>query len=299
MRTSVKAQNPNAADHNFLLAATVFLPDIFFMTKIADKINDLKAKIAARDTMIVAYSGGVDSALLGVLAREILGDRSRCILLDSPVVPRSAIREARAIAKECGLDLEVLPVSVMEDARFVKNPPGRCYFCKKNSSVMLKQRKDELGFACIADGINASDLGEHRPGITASTEEGIVHPFVEAGITKDDIRAIARDYGCSFWNKPSAACLSSRIPYGEEITTEKLGMIEAAEAFLQEKGFTQFRVRVHGVIARIEVPGGDIQKIIKLREETVKKLKEIGFSYVVLDLEGYRSGSMDEVLRQR
>jgi uncharacterized protein len=126
-----------------------------------------------------------------------------------------------------------------------------------------------------------------------------VHPFIEAGITKEEIRAIAREYGCSFWNKPSAACLSSRIPYGEEITAEKLGMIEEAESFLAEKGFIQFRVRMHGGIARIEVPAGDIPKIITIRDEMVTKLKEIGFSYVVLDLEGYRSGSMDEVLMRQ
>jgi uncharacterized protein len=264
-----------------------------------DKIERLKKIIASRHSMLIAYSGGVDSALLGVITREILGKNSRCILLDSPVVPRAAVRDAEETARKFGLDLEIVPVPVMNDERFVKNPSERCYFCKKSSATLLRQRKDELGFSCIADGINVSDTGEHRPGITASTEEGIIHPFIEAGITKDDIRNIARERGCFFWNKPSAACLSSRIPYGEEITTHKLHMIEQAENFLAEQGFLQFRVRLHGNIARIELTSDDIPKIMSIRNDVVKKLKKIGFSYVALDLEGYRSGSMDEVLREQ
>jgi len=260
------------------------------------KIQVVKERITSRGSMIVAFSGGVDSALLALLAKEALGSRSWCVLLDSPVVPDSAVSEAREIAEKYHLDLEILPVSVMEDEQFLRNPADRCYFCKKNSAVVLKGKKDELGFACIADGINTTDMGEHRPGITASTEEGIVHPFIEAGITKDDIRAIAKERGYSFWNKPSAACLSSRIPYGEAITSEKLRMIERAEAFLAGKGFSQFRVRMHGNIARIEVTDDEIPKILKIRGELIKKLKPLGFRYIVLDLEGYRSGSMDEVL---
>ena len=261
-----------------------------------EKLERLRKTIADTGSMLIAYSGGVDSALLAVIAHNVLGSRSRCILLDSPVVPRSAINEAKAIACEHGLDLEIIPVPVMKNARFRKNPAERCYFCKKSSAVLLKQRQKDLGFSTIADGINVSDTGEHRPGITASTEEGIVHPFIEAGITKEDIREIARSLDCSFWNKPSAACLSSRIPYGEEITEEKLARIESAEDFLREEGFTQFRVRAHGTMARIEVLQQDIPMLIRIKDELVKKLKETGFSYITLDLEGYRSGSMDEVL---
>ncbi|MDO9326261.1 MAG: ATP-dependent sacrificial sulfur transferase LarE, partial [Methanoregula sp.] len=157
-------------------------------------------------------------------------------------------------------------------------------------------RKDALHFACIADGINVSDTGEHRPGLRASTEEGICHPFLEAGITKADIRGIAQARGLSFWNKPSAACLSSRIPYGDEITQEKLAMIERAEAFLHTSGFAQCRVRLHGDMARIEIVRDEIQKMLAMQDRLTKTFKTIGFSYVTLDLEGYRSGSMDEVL---
>lgn len=263
---------------------------------IIEKTHALKEIIASKGSMLISYSGGVDSALLAVLATEVLGDNTRCILLDSPVVPRNAIEEAQQIAHDHHLTLEILPVHVMGDNRFVKNPAERCYWCKKNSAEVLKQKKEALHFACIADGINLSDTGEHRPGLLASTEEGICHPFLDAGITKADIREIARTAGFQFWNKPSAACLSSRIPYGDEITHKKLAMIEEAETFLHTSGISQCRVRMHRDIARIEVASDDMQKLMDKREDLVKRFQSIGFTYVTLDLEGYRSGSMDEVL---
>jgi uncharacterized protein len=261
-----------------------------------EKTQVLKEIIASKGSMLISYSGGVDSALLAVLATEVLGKNARCILLDSPVVPRTAIVEAQQIAQDYHLKLEITPVSVMEDERFVKNPAERCYWCKKSSSNVLKQRKEALNFACIADGINVSDTGEHRPGLLASTEEGICHPFIEAGLTKADIRDVAHTAGLPFWDKPSAACLSSRIPYGDEITAEKLVMIEKAEAFLHTNGFSQCRVRMHGGIARIEILNADLPKFLAIQDKLVKTFKTIGFAYVTLDLEGYRSGSMDEVL---
>jgi len=246
--------------------------------------------------MLVAFSGGVDSTLLAVLAKEVLGNSTACVLLDSPVVPRAAVEQARQIAYEQGLNLNIIQVPVMEHEEFRKNPANRCYYCKKISAAYLKQQAEELGLACIADGINVSDMAEHRPGLIASTEEGIIHPFIESGITKRDIREIARESGLSVWQKPSAACLSSRIPYGEEITREKLLMIEEAEAFLADQGFGQLRVRLHGSIAQVELLKEEMGKILGMQPAVVKKLKSIGFSYVTLDLEGYRSGSMDEVL---
>jgi pyridinium-3,5-biscarboxylic acid mononucleotide sulfurtransferase len=262
----------------------------------AEKTKRLKEIIASKGSMLVSFSGGTDSALLAVLAKEVLGNNTRCVLLDSPVVPRAAIAEARNIAEESGLDLEIIPVQVLDDERFSKNPPERCYWCRKRSARVLKWKRDDLHFACIADGLNVSDTSEHRPGLAASTEEGIVHPFIEAGITKGDIRTIAQDMGLKFWNKPSAACLSSRIPYGDEITTKKLVMIEQGEEFLHASGFSQCRVRMHGDIGRIEVMNIDVPKLLVLRESLVKTFKTIGFVYITLDLEGYRTGSMDEVL---
>ncbi|WP_394339495.1 ATP-dependent sacrificial sulfur transferase LarE [Methanoregula sp.] len=246
--------------------------------------------------MLVAFSGGVDSSLLAVLAREAFGDKSRCVLLDSPVVPREAIDEAQRIARDYNLNLEILQLTLMDDERFTKNPAERCYWCKKTSAGVLKRRAQELGLACVADGINVSDTGEHRPGLAASTEEGIVHPFLDAGMTKNNIRECARAGGFDFWDKPSAACLSSRIPYGEVITGEKLHMVEEAEAFLHKKGFRQVRVRVHGTIARIEVPKEEMHALLDMHAAVAGTLSALGFSYVTLDLEGYRSGSMDEVL---
>ena len=256
----------------------------------------LRERIAARASMLVAYSGGADSSLLAAIGREVLGDRCRAVLLESPVVPRSAIRYAEETAAGLGIPLEVIPVPVMAEEAFLANPADRCYHCKKVSARVLNRRAGELGLACIADGINASDLGEHRPGIQAGDEEGIVHPFIEAGITKADIRAIARAHGYRFWDRPSAACLSSRIPYGDRITPERLAMIEAAEDHLAEEGFTQARVRLHGPVARIEVAPGEMERLWQGREGILAALRSIGFRYVTVDLAGYRSGSMDEVL---
>ena len=261
-----------------------------------EKAKVLRENIASKGSLLVSFSGGVDSSLLAVIAQEELGINTRCVLLDSAVVPRKAIDEAKQIAEDFGLRLDIIPMHVMDDDRFTKNPAERCYWCKKNSSAILKWRADELGFAHIADGVNLSDTGEHRPGLAASTEEGIIHPFIEAGLSKDDIREIAQECGLHFWDKPSAACLSSRIPYGDEITHEKLTMVEEAEAYLHAHLFTQCRVRMHGSIARIEVMKGDLNSLIAMIDDVVKTFKGIGFSYVTLDLEGYRSGSMDEVL---
>ena len=249
-----------------------------------------------KGSMLVSFSGGVDSSLLAVLAKESLGSNTRCVLLDSAVVPRKAIEEAKKIAEDFSLQLDIIPLHIMGDEKFTNNPAERCYWCKKNSSAALKWRAEELGFACIADGINVSDTGEHRPGLTASTEEGIYHPFIEAGCTKQDIRDIARECGLPVWQKPSAACLSSRIPYGDSINAEKLGMIEEAEAYLAGLKISQLRVRLHGTIARIEVHNDEREKILEHQAAVIREFKRIGFSYVTLDLEGYRSGSMDEVL---
>jgi uncharacterized protein len=264
---------------------------------VPEKYEHLRKIIAGYGPMLVAYSGGVDSTLLAAVAREVLGEKTRCVLLESPVVPRAAAAQAQEIARGLGLGLDIIAVPLMKHAEFRKNPADRCYHCKKISAVHLKQRAAELGFACIADGINVSDTGEHRPGLRASTEEGIVHPFIETRITKGDIRDIARMLNLPVWQKPSAACLASRIPYGDAITASKLQRIEDAEAYLADLGIGQLRVRLHKNLARIEVHKEDAGKILEQQSAVVRHLKSLGFAYITLDLEGYRSGSMDEVLK--
>jgi uncharacterized protein len=261
----------------------------------AEKLIALKSYIAGRGSMLVSFSGGVDSSFLAAVAKGVLGDKCRCVLLDSPVVPRRELQEALVCARDLGFDLEIVPVDVLGNVQFVKNSQERCYFCKKLSAKILKEKAQEHGMACIADGIHESDLGKHRPGYRASNEEGFVHPFIEAGITKDEIRELAHGLGYVFWKKPSAACLSSRIPYGQEITREDLLMIEKAEDYLSGLGFSQFRVRNHGGIARIEVIPQEFDDLIPLRDDISRNLKKMGFSYVTIDLEGFRSGSMDEI----
>jgi uncharacterized protein len=263
--------------------------------KRSEKKELLRQKIADRGSMLVAFSGGVDSALLASLSHDILGDKSSCVLIDSPLLPRSARADAERIARDLDLSLTIIPVPILRNERFLKNPADRCYHCKKMIAGILKQRAGELGVSCIADGSNMSDLEEYRPGLSAMTNEGIVHPFIEAGMTKQDIRNLARESGYSFWNKPSASCLASRLPYGEVITAGKLGMIERAETYLGEHGFEHVRVRMHGNVARIEVSKNDMARIFRIRKDLVKVFKQVGFPYVTLDLEGYRSGSMDEV----
>lgn len=263
--------------------------------EISQRQEALARYIADCGSLLIAYSGGVDSGLLASLAQEILGGRVHCVFIDSPLVPRSAVCSAEQTARDLGLSFEIIPRLSLDDT-VRKNPPDRCYHCKLTDARILKRRAEELGLAAVADGVNLSDRAEHRPGLRASTEEGIIHPYIEAGITKADIRAIARERGLGFWDKPSAACLASRIPYGEEITDEKLRMIEAAEALLHDAGFSQVRVRFHGGIGRIEVSPGEMPRLFAMRDVIVPALKKAGFSYIALDLEGYRAGSMDEVL---
>lgn len=262
----------------------------------ADTLLALRETLECLDRILVSYSGGVDSALLAVIAREVLGDRMSCAFLDGPLVPRAAAMEARAIAVRHDLPLVVIPFDPLEHPAVAANPPDRCYHCKKALVTLLKREAAARGLETVVDGVNCSDFSEHRPGLVACAEEGVEHPFVTAGITKPEIRAIARTLGLSFAEKPSAACLASRVPYGEPLTTGLLVMVEEAEEVLRMVGFGQSRVRAHGCLARIEVPAAEIARALEVAPRLVLALKAAGFAYVTLDLEGYRPGAMDEVL---
>jgi len=263
----------------------------------SEKLQDLKDKLARKGCILVSFSGGVDSSLLAKVASDLLGEKALCVLLDSETLPRSERKAAEELARSMGLNLLVADGSaIMESEEFTRNPFGRCYICKKGSSNVLKKIAEQRGIGCIADGANLSDLQDYRPGMQASDEEGIWHPFAEAGITKEDIRKTARAMGLPFWNKPSSACLASRIPYGERITEEKLQRVEEAEERLKSMGFGQLRVRAHGKLARIELSQEELKRALACRERIAETLKALGFQYITLDLEGFRSGSMNEVL---
>lgn len=262
-----------------------------------ENIQDALLKELERlQCLLISFSGGIDSTVLALLAQKALQDNVKCILFDAPLVPRRAINEAEEIAAKFGLSCSTIPFPIIENEEFRKNSPNRCYICKKQSARILKEQAEKLGITKIADGINASDLNEYRPGLQASNEEEILHPFLSLGIQKNEIRQIAQDSGFDFWNKPSASCLASRIPYGEEITIDKLQMVESAENLLHDFGFSNLRVRLHGKIARIELIPEEFDKAINMRDRIAALLQSCGFSYITLDLKGYRSGSMDEVL---
>lgn len=262
-----------------------------------ENIQDALLKELERlQCLLISFSGGIDSTVLALLAQKALQDNVKCILFDAPLVPRRAINEAEEIAAKFGLSCSTIPFPIIENEEFRKNSPNRCYICKKQSARILKEQAEKQGITKIADGINASDLNEYRPGLQASNEEEILHPFLSLGIQKNEIRQIAQDSGFDFWNKPSASCLASRIPYGEEITIDKLQMVESAENLLHDFGFSNLRVRLHGKIARIELIPEEFDKAINMRDRIVELLQSCGFLYITLDFKGYRSGSMDEVL---
>ena len=261
-----------------------------------EKLEHLKEIIKGKGSVMIAFSGGVDSSLVAKVAYEVLGKKALAVTLTSDTFSKRELESAKIIAQEIGITHEIIESSELGNDEFIKNPENRCYYCKKEEAIVLKKIANENRIKYIADGVNLSDFDEHRPGITALREEGIFHPLVEAGVKKSDIKVIAKFLGLSNYNMPSTTCLSSRISYGEKITIEKLKRIEKAESFILSLGFKQVRVRCHKNIARIEVEKEEIEKAISFREEIVRRLKKNGFKYITLDLEGYRSGSMDEVL---
>ncbi len=262
-----------------------------------DKASLLLEWFRDKGKVIVAFSGGVDSSVVAAAARKALGGDALAITADSSTMPRRELEEATKLAREIGIAHEVIQEDELEDNRFVENPPERCYFCRSKLAEALKKIAEARGYSTIVDGAIASDLKEHRPGLKALKEHGIRSPLLELGFTKEDVREIAAYFNLRVKHKPPQACLASRIPYGEVITRDKLRAVERAEDFLLSLGFSQVRVRHHREIARVEVPEEEILRAAELGREISKKLEALGFRYVTLDLKGYRSGSMDEVLQ--
>ena len=261
-----------------------------------ERYDALLARLAELDSVLVAYSGGVDSTLLAFAARQALGERSKAALATSEVEPADEADHARRVAAELGLDLIEVCTNELADPRFAENPPERCYFCKRGLFDALAAVAAEHDLAHIADGSNADDLDDFRPGSRAAGEACVVRPLQDVGMTKDDIRAVARELGLPNWNKPSMACLASRFPYGEPIDAAGLARVSAAERAVRELGLTRFRVRSHGDVARLEVGEAELERAWELREALANALRAVGFTWSSLDLEGYRTGSMNEGL---
>lgn len=263
-----------------------------------EKLSKLKEVVRKLESVVVAFSGGVDSTLVTKVCYDVLKDNSMAVTARSETYPDFEFKEAQKLAKEIGIKHLVIDTSELAIEGFANNPPERCYFCKTELFGKLKDIAKKHGFLNVADGANLDDTQEFRPGLQASKELNVRSPLKEAGLAKKDIREVSKMLNLPNWNKPAYACLSSRFPYGQSITEEKLSMVSEAEKYLRGLGLVQFRVRHHETIARIEVLPEDIHILTNspAREKLTARFKEIGFTYITLDLTGYRSGSMNEVL---
>lgn len=265
-----------------------------------DKLQDLRSYLKSLGSVAIAFSSGVDSTFLLKVAHEVLGDKAIAITAQSHSFPRREREEAREFCEKEGIRQVICHCDELQIEGFSQNPPNRCYICKKALFQQICDLAKENQIAYVAEGSNMDDMGDYRPGLMAVTELGIKSPLREAKLTKAEIRAYSKQMGLLTWDKPSFACLSSRFAYGETITKEKLKMVEKAEELLLGYGFEQMRVRIHGLLARIEVLPEELPKLMEeqTRQEIYTKLKEYGFSYITVDLMGYRMGSMNEMLKK-
>jgi uncharacterized protein len=268
---------------------------------LAAKSNRLRDLLAGYQSVLIAYSGGVDSAYLAIAAHHALGSRALAVTADSPSYPDTHRRLALSIAREFNFPHEVIQTAELDRPEYRANPANRCYYCKDELYSQLTAIARARGFGVVIDGNNADDRGDYRPGRQAAREHGVRSPLDEADLTKDEIRRLAHAAGLASWDEPASACLSSRIPYGQEVTAERLRQIERAEQVLRELGFRVFRVRHHDTVARLEIAKAEMPRALDpdVNATLVAGLKALGYQYVSLDLQGYRLGSLNEALRLR
>ncbi|MCX7922192.1 MAG: ATP-dependent sacrificial sulfur transferase LarE [Clostridia bacterium] len=266
--------------------------------ELTNKLDSLKSSIKSMEKLVIAFSGGVDSTFLLKVAYDVLKDNVIAVTARSSTYPEREYKEAVDFITKLGAKHITIVSEELDIEGFSSNPVNRCYYCKKELFTKIQEIAIQNNIKYIADGSNVDDLGDYRPGMQALKELQVVSPLREAGMTKDDIRILSKDMDLPTWDKQAFACLSSRFPYGQEITREKLEMVDKAEQFLMDLGFKQLRVRHHGDVARIEVAAHDRKKFFdeELMDRVYARFKEIGFMYVSLDLKGYRTGSMNEAI---
>lgn len=262
-----------------------------------DRIDQVVEYLKNINGVLVAYSGGVDSSTLAALTHLALGERCVAVTAEGQTLPARELESSRSTARSLGIRHIIIPYNELEEPEFANNPIDRCYHCKNGLFRELKKLARELGLKAVAEGTNASELTGHRPGHKAAIENGILTPFADLGIAKSEIRQMAKYLGLPIWDKPQLACLSSRFPYGRTITVQGLQKVETAEDYLFDLGVSQCRVRDHEDIARIEVSGDDLHIILKHMDDIVGVFKELGYTYITLDLEGFRSGSFDIAIK--
>ncbi len=264
------------------------------------KLEQLKTIFSGMEQALIAYSGGVDSTLVAKIAFDVLGDRALAVTAMSPSLLPEELEDARIQAATIGIAHEIIQTHEMDNPNYTSNPVNRCYFCKSELHDTLKPLALQRGYPYVVDGVNADDLRDYRPGIQAAKERGVRSPLAEVGVTKAEVRQLSKQLGLSWWDKPAQPCLSSRFPYGEEITVAKLQRVGRAEIYLRRLGFSNLRVRSEGDTARIELPPEQIKEFVLNTDlpTLVSAFQEFGFVYVTLDLEGYRSGKLNQVLNQ-